>query len=141
MQRDRAGCERRLISLHGRRDAARFARYLAVGVAATASHWGLLAWLVQRDSVPAWLGSGLGAALGAQVAFFGNRRFTFGHRGALAPAWWRFMGTAALGGGLGMAVVGAGVALGLNYLLAQALATGAGVLLTFAVNRRWTFAG
>jgi putative flippase GtrA len=49
------------------------------------------------------------------------------------------MGTALLGGGVGMAIVAAGVALGLHYLLAQALATVAGLLLTFAVNRVWTF--
>ena len=38
-----------------------------------------------------------------------------------------------------MAIVAAGVRLGLHYLLAQVIATGAGLLLTFAVNRRWTF--
>ncbi len=123
------------------RPAAAFGRYLGVGLAATAAHWALLVLLVQAAQVPAWLGSGAGAVLGAQVAFFGNRRYTFGHRGAWAPAWWRFMGTALLGALLGMAIVAAGVALGLYYLLAQALATGAGVLLTYAINRGWTFAG
>jgi len=96
---------------------------------------------VQAAGIAAWLGSGLGAVVGAQVAFFGNRRFTFDHAGAWGPAWWRFMGTALAGGLLGMVIVGAGVALGLHYLLAQALATGTSVVLTFAVNRHWTFAG
>ncbi len=117
------------------------ARYLGVGVAATAAHWLLLALLVEGAGMVAWLASGAGAVLGAQVAFVGNRRLTFDHRGALWPAWWRFMGTALLGAALGMAVVAAGVALGLHYLLAQAVATGLSVLLTFAVNRHWTFAG
>ena len=117
------------------------ARYLGVGVAATAAHWLLLALLEEGAGMVAWLASGAGAVLGAQVAFVGNRRLTFDHRGALWPAWWRFMGTALLGGALGMAVVAAGVALGLHYLLAQAVATGLSVLLTFAVNRHWTFAG
>jgi putative flippase GtrA len=88
----------------------------------------------------AWLASGCGAAVGAQVAFLGNRRFTFGHAGTLWPAWWRFMGTAAAGGVLGMAIVAGGVALGAHYLVAQALATLLVMLLTFAVNRHWTFA-
>jgi putative flippase GtrA len=96
---------------------------------------------VQAAGIAAWLGTGLGAVVGAQLAFFGNRRFTFDHGGAPWPAWWRFMGTALVGGLLGMAIVGAGVALGLHYLLAQALATGTSVVLTFAVNRQWTFAG
>lgn len=119
--------------------AAQLLRYAAVGAAATAAHWALLAALVEGAGVVPWLASGCGAVLGAQVAFVGNRQFTFGHAGPWWPAWWRFMGTAALGGGLGMAIVAAGVALGWPYLLAQAVATGAGLLLTFAVNRVWAF--
>jgi putative flippase GtrA len=115
-------------------------RYAAVGVAATAAHWALLVLLVEGPGLPAWLGSGAGAVLGAQMAFFGNRRLTFDHRGALWPAWWRFMGTALLGGAFGMAVVGAGVTLGWHYLLAQAVATVLVMLLTFGVNSVWTFA-
>jgi putative flippase GtrA len=118
---------------------AAFARYLVVGVLATLVHWALLALLVEAFGVAAWLGSGAGAVFGAQVAFFANRRFTFDHDGALLPAWWRFMGTAAAGALLGMAIVGAGVAAGLHYLLAQAIATTTVVVVTFAVNRRWTF--
>jgi putative flippase GtrA len=114
-------------------------RYAGVGGLATLAHWGLLAALVEWAGTAPWLASGCGAALGAQVAFVGNRRFTFGHQGPLWPAWWRFMGTAVLGGVVGMAIVAAGVALGLHYLLAQAVATAVGLLLTFAVNRVWTF--
>ena len=116
------------------------ARYGLVGGAATLAHWALLALLVEWGHVPPWLGSGAGAVLGAQVAFFGNRHYTFDHAGPLWPAWWRFMGTALLGGALGMAVVAGGVALGAHYLLAQAAATGLSMVLTFAVNRGWTFA-
>lgn len=114
-------------------------RYASVGGLATAAHWALLAVLVEGAGMAPWVASGCGAVLGAQVAFFGNRRYTFGHAGPLWPAWWRFMGTAALGGGVGMAVVAAGVALGLHYLLAQAVATAVGLLLTYTVNRVWTF--
>lgn len=114
-------------------------RYASVGGLATVAHWALLAALVEWMGTAPWLASGCGALLGAQVAFVGNRRYTFGHAGPWWPAWWRFMGTAALGGGVGMAIVAAGVALGAHYLLAQAVATVAGLLLTFAVNRVWTF--
>jgi putative flippase GtrA len=113
--------------------------YLGVGVAATAAHWALMAWLVERWAAQAWWASGAGAVLGAQVAFVSNRRFTFGHRGPVWPAWWRFTATAALGGAMGMVIVAAGVMLGWHYLLAQALATAVAVVLTFAVNRAWTF--
>jgi putative flippase GtrA len=119
--------------------AALLLRYAGVGGLATLAHWALLAALVEWSGTAPWLASGCGAVLGAQVAFVGNRRFTFGHQGPLWPAWWRFMGTAVLGGVVGMAIVAAGVALGWHYLLAQAVATAVGLLLTFAVNRVWTF--
>ena len=120
---------------------AAFVRYAVVGALATAAHWALLALLVEGAATPAWAASGGGAVLGAQVAFWGNRRITFAHRGPLGPAWLRFMGTALLGAGLGMALVAAGVTFGLHYLLAQALATAVVLVLGFAVNRGWTFAG
>lgn len=116
-------------------------RYAGVGAFATAAHWATLVAAVEAGLLPAWAATGVGALVGAQVAFFGNRRFTFGHAGALLPAWTRFMLTALLGGVVGMALVAAGVHAGLHYLLAQALATSAVLLLTFAINRRWTFVG
>jgi putative flippase GtrA len=115
-------------------------RYAGVGGLATVAHWSLLALLVEKAGVAPWLASGCGAVLGAQVAFFGNRRYTFGHAGPLWPAWWRFMGTALLGAAVGMAIVALGVAVGVHYLLAQAVATALVLLLTFAVNRVWAFA-
>ena len=118
-----------------------FSRYLVVGLLATGAHWALMALLVEGAAVPAWLASGAGAVLGAQVAFIGNRRYTFAHRGAWRPAWLRFMLTAGLGAIVGMAVVAAGVALGLHYLAAQALATGVVTGLSFLINRRWSFSG
>jgi putative flippase GtrA len=117
----------------------RFVRYTLVGALATAVHYGLLALVVELLHWPAWLGSGLGAVVGAQVAFFGNRAFTFAHEGDIAPAWVKFQGTAMLGALLGMAIVGAGVSVGLHYLAAQVVATLASLLLTFAINRAWTF--
>jgi len=117
----------------------RLARYTLVGAVATAVHYALLAAVVEWAHWPAFLGSGLGAVVGAQVAFFGNRGFTFGHGGDLAPAWVKFMGTAIVGAVFGMLVVAAGVQLGLHYLLAQMLATALALVLTFLINRAWTF--
>jgi putative flippase GtrA len=117
----------------------RLARYTLVGAIATALHYALLACAVELLQWPAWLGSGLGAAAGAQLAFFGNRGFTFAHQGEVAPAWARFMGTALAGALLGMLIVGSGVRMGLHYLAAQCIATLASLLLTFVINRAWTF--
>lgn len=119
--------------------AAQGRRYLMVGAVATAAHYALMVAAVEAGHWRPALAAGAGAALGAQVAFVGNRAFTFEHRGPWWPAWWRFQATALLGMATSMAVVAAGTALGLHYLLAQAAATGLALVLTFLVNRRWTF--
>ncbi|MEO8154420.1 MAG: GtrA family protein [Rhizobacter sp.] len=116
-----------------------FFRYGLVGGFATAAHYVVLILCVEALLWPACIGSGVGAVTGAQVAFFGNRRFTFAHEGALGPAWVKFQGTALLGALVGMAIVAVGVHWGWHYLAAQVVATLTGLVLTFAVNRAWTF--
>ena len=116
-----------------------FFRYTAVGAFATAAHYLVLVLWVEALGGPAYLGSGVGAVVGAQVAYAGNRWFTFAHQGAITASWPRFQITALLGALLGMAVVALGVQLGVHYLLAQVVATGLSLLLTFAINRAWTF--
>lgn len=114
-------------------------RYTLVGATATALHYLVLVAGVELAGWPAWLGSGLGAFVGAQVAYAGNRWFTFAHRGALGESWSRFMLTAVGGALLGMAIVALGVRLGAHYLIAQGVATVTSLGLTFAINRAWTF--
>jgi putative flippase GtrA len=63
--------------------AGALGRYALVGAAATLTHYALLAAWVEWLQGAAWVGSGVGAALGAQVAFFGNRSFTFDHSGPI----------------------------------------------------------
>ena len=116
-----------------------FFRYGLVGGFATAAHYLVLILCVEAMQWPAYLGSGIGAVVGAQVAFFGNRSFTFAHDGALRPAWLKFQGTALLGALVGMAIVAAGVNAGWHYLVAQIVATLTSLVLTFTVNRAWTF--
>lgn len=116
-----------------------FFRYGAVGAVATAAHYLLLVLCVEGADWPPWLASGFGAAVGAQVAYLGNRWFTFAHRGAVSASWPRFQTTALAGALLGMAVVAVAVRLGLYYVLAQMLATALGLVLTFGINRVWTF--
>ncbi len=116
-----------------------FFRYGLIGGIATAVHYAVLILCVETWHGPAYIGSGLGAAVGAQVAFFGNRHFTFEHKGELTPAWLKFQGTALLGALVGMAIVAITVQVGWHYLLGQVLATLTSLVLTFAVNRAWTF--
>ena len=117
----------------------RFFRYTAVGAVATTVHYLTLVLCVESGGWPAFAASGFGAAVGAQVAYAGNRWLTFAHRGAMLASWPRFQATALLGALLGMAIVGLGVRLGVHYLLAQLVATLAALVMTFAINRVWTF--
>jgi putative flippase GtrA len=117
----------------------RFARYLAVGAVATAAHYLLLVLLVEGFAWPAWLAAGAGAVVGAQRAYLGNRGFTFGHHGGIVTSWWRFQLTAVVGALLAMLVVGTAQRFGVHYLFGQVVATLLATLLTYAINRRWTF--
>lgn len=122
-----------------RRHARDFLRYATVGATATAAHYALLATLVEWARWRAPPAAALGAVFGAQVAFVGNRIFTFAHRGPWLQAWWRFQVTAVLGAAVSAASVAAGEAAGLHYLAAQVIGTGLALVLTYSVNRRWSF--
>jgi putative flippase GtrA len=119
---------------------SRFLRYCAVGAVATAVHYGLLVAGVVLAGWSAWLCAGIGAVAGAQVAFVGNRAFTFSGQPRRTASWLRFQYTALIGALVNMALVAAAVRLGWHYLLGQVLATALVVVLTFGINRRWTFA-
>lgn len=116
-----------------------FLRYGAVGAAATAVHYAWMVAWVEIGAWPAWVASGSGAVLGAQVAYLANYRFTFAHRGGHRASWPRFQLTAAAGALWSMGVVAAGAWAGLHYLPAQMAATATAMLLTYGLNRRWTF--
>ena len=76
------------------------------------------------------------------MAYLGNRRFTFAdsstrHRNALP----RFLTVAAIGAAVNGLVVWLGSAvLGVHYLAAQGIATGLALLLSYRLNRAWSFA-
>jgi putative flippase GtrA len=116
-----------------------FIRYTLIGAISTAVHYLVLILCVELFKWPAYIGSGIGAVIGAQVAFFGNRKFTFDHNGAMNAAWLKFQTTALIGALVGMAIVAVTVKMGLHYLIGQVLATLTSLVLTFTINRAWTF--
>jgi putative flippase GtrA len=118
----------------------RFLQYAAVGAVATAAHYAILVGLVEAGLLAPQRAAALGAWVGAQVAFAGNAAFTFRGAGASVLSWLRFQVTAVVGAGLSFALVALGVGAGLHYLLAQIVATLINLLVTFEINRRWSFA-
>lgn len=114
-------------------------RYAAVGIVATVVHYLTMVACVELAHWQAWVGSGYGATIGAQVAYLGNRWFTFSCCTDIAATWLRFQLLALVGAGVGMVIVALAVHLGAYYLSAQIVATLTVMLMTFAGNRAWTF--
>ncbi len=118
----------------------RILRYAAVGAAATAVHYGVLVAAVESGLLaPPWAAAA-GAWLGAQVAFTGNVRFTFVGASVTLRSWSRFQVVAVLGALISGLLVALGVRLGGHYLAAQVFATLVAFVVTYEVNRRWSFA-
>lgn len=123
------------------RDRVGLASYAFVGLIATACHCALLLVLVERVGASPGPASFFGAILGAALAYAGNRRLTF--RSCKPTPHWRaaprFAATALGGALLNGVLVGAGDAWGAPYLLMQMLATLGVMVLTYQVNRIWSF--
>lgn len=104
-------------------------------------HYVVLIALVEGFSVIPAVAAASGASCGALIAYAGNRRFTFSNSSSHARTFPRFIFVAALGALLNGAVVWVGVSLmGWHYLMAQLVATLLALLITYGLNRSWTFA-
>jgi putative flippase GtrA len=124
------------------RSAMQFFWYIVAGGLATAVHYAVLIALVESSSLTAAPAAAIGALSGAAVAYLLNRRKTFaGSSVDHAHALPRFMAIALLGAILNGALVWLGIQqFGWHYLVAQMLATVLVLVLTFRLNRLWTFA-
>ena len=119
-----------------------FMRYAAAGAVGTLAHYAVLLGLVEGRHVTPTVGTTLGFATGAGVNYALNHRLTFQsaqkHRVALP----KFLTIAALGLLVNGTIVTVGVRwLGLHYFIPQLAATGTVLLITFFLNRAWTFRG
>lgn len=119
----------------------RIARFLLVGGAATAIHFGVLVLAVELAHVPATLASTAGFLVSAIANYLLNYRFTFRSNAAHGGAALRFACVALAGLVINAAMMGllAQVA-GWPYLLAQVLATGCVLAWNFCAHASWTFA-
>ncbi len=117
-----------------------FLRFLLVGVVNT------LVGLSIIYAAKALLGMGdgwanaCGYAVGVCVSFTLNRRWTFSHRGATAPAALRFLVVVAIAYAMNLLTVMLCIhGLAMNSYLAQALGVPPYTLTAFALSRLWAF--
>jgi putative flippase GtrA len=117
-----------------------FLKFGLVGVSNTLIAFAVYTLLLKGFGVWYRAASAIGFALGAVNGFLLNRRWTFSaHVGdALTPVRWGVVQTCGLGLNLGLLYVFVHDA-GLDKLLAQAFATIIVTVITFSVNRAWTF--
>jgi putative flippase GtrA len=119
---------------------ARITTYAGVGAVGTAAQYVVLVGVVSLCRGNPVVGSVSGAIVGAIVNYYLNRRITFRssarHRDTLP----KFAATAAFGvlvNGLVMKLLAGDHQV--NYMIAQVIATGIVLMLTFMVNSIWTF--
>ncbi len=117
-----------------------FAKFGLVGVSNTLIAYGVFTLLEEVFGVWYIAASGIGFAVGATNGFLLNRSWTFRGHGAGNDAALRWVVVQGCGLLLDLILIAAFVAgAGLNKLLGQAFATAIVVVITFFVNRRWTF--
>lgn len=117
-----------------------FVKFGIVGVSNTALAFAIYTTLLKVFGVWYLAASAIGFIVGAVNGFLLNRRWTFaGHVGdALTPVRWGVVQGCGLAANLGLLYLFVHDA-GVEKLLAQALATGIVTVITFLVNRAWTF--
>lgn len=116
-----------------------FLRFAAVGALGTAVHYAILVLLVGQFNIsPAW-SAGIGAACGALVNYYLNRKYNFSGSGEHRRAVPRFLFLALIGVFLNGILVKILVAGELHYLIAQVFATLFILGLNFIVCKKWIF--
>jgi len=115
-----------------------FLKYSSVGGLATIVHYLIFLATVNILLWAPWQATLLAGCIGAFTSYTLNYRYTFLSRAAHHKILPKFMLVAGLGIIIQTLIV-AGLSPWIHYLLAQAMATVAGLILTFILNRHWTF--
>lgn len=115
------------------------ARFAAGGAIGTACHYVTLAAWVEFLGRGVVSGTLLGFSVGALVNYALARRFVFETSRPHAFALPRFATVAAMGAAINTGLVATIFGLGVHYLVAQLIATGAVFTWIFLLNKHWTF--
>jgi putative flippase GtrA len=114
---------------------AEFLRFAAVGVVATIVHYSILISLVELARGPLIPSTSVGFVFGAVVSYTLNRRITFSHQPHFGRGLLQFVAVGAVGLGLNAVIVASLVRAGLQYIVAQMVATGVVLVWNFALAR------
>ncbi|OLL27386.1 hypothetical protein BTH42_32800 [Burkholderia sp. SRS-W-2-2016] len=124
-----------------RRDTLmRFITYAAVGATGTLVQYCVLFVAVTSRAASPATASSIGAVLGALVNYWLNCKLTFRNSSRHTAQLPRFAATACAGVGLTWAMMSLLTERAhIHFVIAQLIATGASLLLTYVVNAWWTF--
>lgn len=117
-----------------------FLRFAAVGATGTLIQYGVLWTGVEMAGLTAAMASGIGYALGTVVNYLLNYTFTFESGKAHAETASRYYAVLGIGWCINTGLMALlAQHLGLNYWLAQLVATGIGLIWNFTGSRCWAF--
>lgn len=117
-----------------------FIKYTSAGGLATIVHYVVFFAVIHLTSRPAWQATLFASIIGALVAYLLNYHYTFLSKVAHLVLLPKFLVVATLGVIVQTFIVAAlNQHWHLHYLLAQIIATGFGLVLTFSINNFWTF--
>jgi putative flippase GtrA len=127
-------------SPHAQRTWPQFLRFLCVGVVNTFVGLAIIYVCKYFGGLDDLGANAIGYAVGICVSFILNRRWTFSHRGAIAPAAIRFLIVSAIAYAVNLLTVMLCIhSFDLNSYLAQALGVPPYTLTAFALSRLWAF--
>ena len=118
-----------------------FSRFLAVGVATTIVHYGVLIALVETWDVHPVLGTSAGFVAAVFLSYLLNREYTFDARPTFGPGLLKYYASVSMGLVINAGLMAVFTAWGANYLFAQIVASGVALVWNFIAARFLVFRG
>lgn len=128
-----------LTDVLGSRVAQQFLRFSAIGIVATAVHYGILVVLVEALHIQSILATSIGFVAGAFVSYLLNRRYTFQSNSLFWNKLAKYYGMTTVGLLINGAIVALLLSWDFYYLVAQVFATGIVLIWNFLSARLVVF--
>jgi putative flippase GtrA len=119
--------------------ARQFSRFLAVGVATTAVHYGVLIALVETWNTNPVVATTAGFMTAVLLSYLLNRRYTFEERPAFHAGLLKYYAAVSVGLVLNAGTMAVLTDWGIYYLLAQVIASGVALIWNFLAARYLVF--